>query len=105
MCAAHSPLRAPHAAHSIYLLCTYRGPSMYIPPVAPQRSTAATAIKPSSRRNIATTTLRVLVLGGRDTVPMTPCLCLCLCLAVLAHPLLPHPIPLLLPAQAPGSWI
>lgn len=31
--------------------------------------------------------------------------CLCLCLAVLARPLLPHPIPLLLPAQAPGSWI
>lgn len=103
MCAVHSPLSAPHAAHSIYLLCTYVLGSVHVPPVAPPRPTAATAIKPSSRRNIATTTLRVLVLGGRDTVPMTPCLCLCL--AVLARPLLPHPIPLLLPAQAPGSWI
>lgn len=40
--------------------CTARGP---------HSSTAATAIKPSSRRNIATTTLRVLILGVTGTVP------------------------------------
>lgn len=47
--------------------------------------------------------------GGSQPYRARACACacvpVCLCLAVLARPLLPHPIPLLPPAQAPGSWI
>lgn len=78
---SHVPAPGPPKSRTAVVMCAVHSPQSAARPCTayrpwPHSSTAATAIKPSSRRNIATTTLRVLVLGA--TVPM-PCSCACAC--------------------------